>query len=760
MPVKSTPFTREGIHPTAKAPSEYGIHGKVVWESGTPANDIPLALIDPDKEEVIALTSTGATGSYQLHLPTSYAASPPVECFDVLCLGYSILEPEPADAVPSTPESELNLTISSGQWLEIEVVDANSSHPLPGIHVVGTCSLDQEHDLFAQSNHLGRLRFAIPHAGPWSFALYAGAFDGPPIGLDADLWVDANVTFFRIRALLPPSSLHLLAHDAVDGHTLAEAQFRAAQEPEDVRYLPWQGCAEFPQTLPQQGGELQVKLKKPGRAFLAVSAPGYLPEVVEWIQQTPIPQSVPLIPLRPVPIEVTRQGKPLATQVWIAYSRRSKPIPADGKSEQCALNPQCGPRMAFSTDSKGQCTLPLPVASASSAPSSFDLWIANGEERKYFGVLEIEAMPSPPWRFEVQPPTGSLSFRLEDSQGQGIGQRRFQVIAHCDLSIQDSALQANDGIQKRIMRTNADGEFQLQLPAPCQVEIIPAGFSHAKTPPLTGQILPGKFLRLKKVEAGSRLERESLRNTTGHVIFVDGRDFSQEFRTLLLCAQSLKDETITQLTPIGEDGSFQFSLPVGAYHIFVFSETHRRAVEAGHYLECQAGEQGLSLKIPAPSGVRIQAFAQEGGQAIALAQVQLWDEKGPIFGEVYWKSGEVSHLQIFSNSIRYKIQEEGYGTLIGSALLNPGEIANVRVFLQPGRTIQFLGPSTEPNANEELLWISNEWPEGLPIPLKDGYWQDAPSSSLHLQWTRGKLTQDMQIGGGKEPLQLTWEESS
>ncbi|MHC4824372.1 MAG: carboxypeptidase-like regulatory domain-containing protein, partial [Planctomycetota bacterium] len=351
---------RQDLSQREEAHSRYGVSGQVKWEDGSGVADQAVILVEGDTGTTLAETRTDALGGYTIFLPQGdHVSTPPRNSYDLYCPGRALAHADSAHATPDDPPARVDMVLLAGRDLQVLSRHHLDGTPAGDVQVHAVCEIDHEHELFTFTDSDGKGILHIPHEGPWSLTAHTRQLEGYAIGFPITPWLTADRKEVVIEVISQPTEVHLQAVDAVTGAAVEDARFRVARVPEDARFLPPGGLAQLPSPLSQQLGSLHTVFEIPGRAFLKVEAEGFLPEVLEWVEDDRRQHQIPLIPLMPHTIEVTRHGRPVSTEVTIGFNRRSKVLHENELVHDLAAEPQVGTLHRFQTDAQGICDLML-----------------------------------------------------------------------------------------------------------------------------------------------------------------------------------------------------------------------------------------------------------------------------------------------------------------------------------------------------------------------------------------------------------------
>lgn len=745
--------------------SRFGVAGQVHWQHGGPVADQVVILVEEETGTTLAETRTDAQGRYALFLPQGeHTQRPPRDSYDLYCPGFVLANPHEAFATPNDPPPTTDLLLLPGRKVRILSRLHRDGTPAADVHVRALCDLDYEHELFIFTDADGMGALHLPHEGPWAFTAHTRQLEGYDIGFPITPWIDADVVEVVVEVIAAPVEVHLQAVDATTGAAVEHATYRAAQAPEDARYLPPVGLALLPTPLPQEGGSLHAVFERPGRAFLKVEAEGYLPEVVEWVEDDPRMHEVPLIPLLPNAIEVTRHGRPVSTAVSIGFNRRSLLLHPEEVVHALAASPQVGTLHPFQSNAQGHCDLLLPDPAADGAPVFFDLWIQNGSERRFFGSLAPSNLGPAPWVFELAPPTGTLILNVVDADGNGVPAVPFQIKAIRDLP--SDRANGSSRARSQIQTSNLDGRIEVQLWAPSKVEVVGSGTMRAARVDAEGYLEEGATLNLQVVIDPQERAMQPYPITRGRILVDGGEDYARDQRLLSVRATPLDQRAIqAQLqtwqvrSEADREGNFRFHLPEGLYAFTLDAEDYDTAREAGRFATCEAGAEDLELHIPPPAGLRIHTTDLSNGQPLRPDDVVLKVGGRLLTAMETWEGGDAANLSLFAGRVTFVVECEGYAPKIGSVDLAPGRTTELFLGLDRGRAIRFRTVDGDGEFRHRpdlrILWMN---PPGGDAPyevfLLEDSWPAAPLTAIRL----GAFLGDTPIGTFDLPAGMAEEE--
>lgn len=704
--------------------------GTVRWMDGKPAADIAVELLDKDSSERLQVTHTDADGNYRLILHTEEGEVQ--RTCQVLCPGWSA-DDHYATAIPQVPPDRLDLRIAQGFPLKVITTDAQGGLPVEGMYITATDQSGGDAEVFAVTDSDGIAKLRIPMEGAWSFWANHGGYYGRDASAYRVQWVEAGTEELRMSVAPPPSSLSLRAVDSRTGRPIPDAAFRPATAPDDHRDLGRLGLAEFPEDWEAHEGRLDLRFLTPGRAFLHVHAPGFHPEVVEWVGRSDRTHDVPLLPLREVAVRVTKRGEPAQATVTTAVNRRTMVLPTGDLFEEIASNTYAGGLVDHESDALGQVTLLLPDPSEPGAPRDFDLWMRIEGQRRYFGTLSWHRLPEPPWHFEMEPPMGEVELEVLNLEDRPLADLSFQVTAEVEGASADSIREGQYGRQSAIVKTDAEGRASAHLPAPAIIRITGNRSQGTGEFQVEGRLEADGVL-VMPIRIQRATEEVDEIATRGRVE-MRGLEGSAHRETLWLRLAPLdaiaKASKIryARAYPVDDDHHFTVWTPPGRYRLWCWTETMEAAVASGRHVDFQAGQEDIRLRLPEPHALKVHVVDAVTREGVPVEEVLYRDATGKPFSLDTWEGDFAVGYTLFEDRVELIAIAEGYAPGHGQASLRQGILNEVTILIRPGRDL--------PVRMEEPLQ------EGQRLRL---HWLDAPGADQHHVFHLDDLMRDMPTG--------------
>lgn len=739
---------RETLLEAASMVEHPGVMGTVSWMDGKPSAGVEVLLLHEDSGDLLQATRTDEEGRYSLTVPVD-AEHEELDMYQVLCLGFAA-EENYYTAMPQIPADRVDIKLSPGFALQVVTTFVHDGSPAPGIFLTAYDENDGDAEVLALTDAHGIAELHMPQEGAWNVYATIGGFVGPDASLFRTEWIDAQTGHLEISIAPHSDAVSLQAVDAATGMPIKEAVFRMASAPNDLRDIEPLGLAVLPSNWGASNGRLDLQFVKSGRAFLRIDAPGYLPEVVEWIGNDGRTHEIPMLPMRSVPVRITEHGEPVQAQITTAVNQRAMVLPAGEFYEEVASRPHTGGLRPQGSDANGNLSLQLPDPDIPGAPQDFDLWMQVDGSRKYFGTLSWNRLPEPPWHFEMAPPVGEVVLHVSNQEGEPLEGLSFHISAEFNRKAFDSIRMGQFGTQSLILKTDLHGRAVVKMPAPANIHVVGTGFQGTEEVDWVGRLEAEQTLTLP-IQVSRPSSSEDLISTFGR-IEMPGQDSTLSKRNFWVRIHPLDSEldslSFPRALPVRDDLTFRLATPQGRFVIWCSAEPLSSAEAAGRTTTFRAGENGVILRLPTPHGLKVQAIDAVSGMPVLLKEAVIRSSVGRDIELESWEGDFALSYTVFDDEVEVQLEAEGFVPAFSRVTLQDGRLTETTVPMTRSRSLPIRILPTQKVEKELLLqWVDAP---GAKAPYRfdarTWVWGNAPRGTAHLRaYLNGQPLHDIHL---------------
>ncbi|MGB0952811.1 MAG: hypothetical protein ACPG31_06280, partial [Planctomycetota bacterium] len=735
--IKTDTVQREALHQGASDPTLASVIGTVRWKDQQPAAAVDVLLLHDYTGALLASTLTDAEGRYRLEVPAEVEHEE-LDMYQVLCPGYAAAE-NYYTAMPDITPDRVDILLFPGFDLQIRATYQHDGSPAEGVFLTLYDENHGDSEVMALTDASGLANLHMPQEGAWNCYATMGGYFGPDTSPFAIHWIEAETGVLEISIAPLPDAVSLRAIDAATGAPLHQAVFRAATSPDDLRDLEPLGLAALPTGWSGRNGRLDLQFRTPGRAYFHVEAPGYLPEIVEWVSNDGRTHDVPLLPLRSIPVRVTEHGKPTQATVITAVNTRTMVKPSGAFFEEVAAHPHTGGPRPQETDALGALDLSLPDPDVPTAPQAFDLWMETSGKRKYFGTLSWERMPEPPWHFEMAPPTGQVVLEVNNTEGKPLADLSFHISSDIDRSAFDSIRMGQYGRQSTILKTDSQGRAVVRMPTPADIRIAGSGVQGTEHVAMDGRLESDETL-IVPILLDRPAEQEELLQTHGRIEFL-GEDWAAGKRSLWVRYQTLDPRPRAgrangvQALHVEDDLSFEMWLPQGRYRLWSADESLELAMAGNRTVMFQAGEEDVTLRLPVPQALKVRAIDARTLEGVRLNDVTMRSPSGREWSMDSWEGDFALSYIIFEEEVEVLLQARGHALTFQRVPLKKGVLTEVTIPMESGRKLPIrIEPSSAVREELHLHWLDAPGARSpYVLDARTWVWEHAPTGAAHLR---------------------------